>query len=239
MGIKQYLWLKDTLENSDAAYKFVFSHHVTGGETQYGRGGIDAAPYFEWGGKNIDGTWGWDTYRPAAEGWDVPIHQLMVENGVNVYFHGHDHIYAREELDGIVYLEAAKPDDAGYTWEPYGYGYNEDLYLHAIEMIPNSGHLRVTVSPTETTIEYVRSYLPGDGTNGIVADSVTVFPATSTTHELTTAVSPSGGGAINPAAGPTLTVKVLKLMLRPHRTRGIPSPVGAALAQAVAPVPSR
>ena len=127
LGIQQYLWLKHTLENSDATYKFVFSHHVTGGETNYGRGGIDAAPYFEWGGKNADGTWGWDTHRPASEGWECPVHQLMVDNGVTVYFHGHDHMYAREELDGIAYVECPKPDDAGYAWEPYGYGYNEDL----------------------------------------------------------------------------------------------------------------
>ena len=177
LGIKQYLWLKDTLENSDATYKFVFSHHVTGGSTVYGRGGIGAASLFEWGGKNADGTWGWDAQRPASAGWDVPVHQLMVENGVDVYFHGHDHIYAREELDGIVYLETQKPDDAGYTWQPYGYGYNEDLYPNAISIIPNSGHIRVTVSPAETSIEYVRSYLQGDGTNGIVADSVTVLPS--------------------------------------------------------------
>ena len=49
LGIEQYLWLKDILENSDATYKFVFAHHVTGGSTPYGRGGIGAAPYFEWG----------------------------------------------------------------------------------------------------------------------------------------------------------------------------------------------
>jgi hypothetical protein len=174
LGIEQYLWLKDTLENSDATYKFVFSHHETGGSTPYGRGGIGAAPYFEWGGRNADGTWGWDTERPASEGWDVPIHQLMVENGVNAFFHGHDHIYAREELDGIVYLECPKPDDAGYAWEPYGYGETEGLYPDAIEKIPNSGHVRVTVSPTEATIEYVRAYLPGDGPNGEVADSYTI-----------------------------------------------------------------
>ena len=72
----------------------------------------------------------------------------MVENGVNVFFHGHDHIYAREELDGIVYLECPKPDDAGYTWEPYGYGHNENLYPNAIVKFQNSGHIRVTVSPS-------------------------------------------------------------------------------------------
>ena len=171
LGIEQYLWLKETLENSDATYKFVFSHHVTGGATPYGRGGISAAPYFEWGGYNADDTWGWDNHRPAAEGWDVPVHQLMVANGVDVYFHGHDHIYAAEELDGILYIEVPKPDDAGYDWEPYGYGYNEDLYPEADAIIQNSGYIRVTVTPEGVTIEYVRSYLPGDGTNGVIADT--------------------------------------------------------------------
>ena len=183
LGIEQYLWLKDTLENSDATYKFVFSHHVTGGSTSYGRGGISAAPYFEWGGYNWDDTWGWDTERPAAEGWDVPIHQLFVDNGVDVYIHGHDHIYAYEELDGIVYLEVPKPDDAGYDWEPYGYGYTENLYPDGL-LIQNSGHIRATVSPTEATFEYVRSYLPGDGTNGQVAHSFTILAASSPTDTL-------------------------------------------------------
>ena len=174
LGIDQYLWLRETLETSTAKFKFVFSHHVTGGATPYGRGGISAAPYFEWGGYNADDTWGWDDNRPASEGWDVPIHQLMVENGVDVYFHGHDHIYAREELDGILYIEVAKPDDAGYDWDPYGYGYNEDLYPDADVILQNSGYMRVSVTPTNVTIEYVRSYLPGDGTNGIVADTVVI-----------------------------------------------------------------
>jgi hypothetical protein len=180
LGIKQYLWLKSTLENSHARYKFVFSHHVTGGTTTYGRGGISAAPYFEWGGRNANGTWGWDTKRPASEGWDVPIHQLMVANNVTVYFHGHDHIYAREMLDGILYLEVPKPDDAGYAWQPYGYGYTEGLYPDAL-MIQNSGHVRVKVSPTGLTVDYVRSYLTGDGTNGVVADTVSLSPITITT----------------------------------------------------------
>lgn len=177
LGIEQYLWFKDTLENSTAKFKLVFAHHVTGGSTPYGRGGISAAPYFEWGGYNADGTWGWDEHRPAAEGWDVPVHQLMVANGVNVFFHGHDHIYAREELDGIQYIEVAKPDDAGYDWQPYGYGYNEDLYPDAISILPNSGYMRVAVTPENLTIEYVRSYLPGDGANGSVADSVVIGSA--------------------------------------------------------------
>lgn len=201
LGIQQYLWLKSTLENSSAKFKFVFSHHVTGGNNPYGRGGISAAPYYEWGGLNADGTWGFDTHRPAAEGWDLPIHQLMVANGVSVYFHGHDHIYAYEELDGIVYLECPKPDDAGYTWQPYGYGYFEGHYPDGL-MIENSGHIRVTVSPDQAVIDYVRSYLPGDGDNGVIANTVVVpAPYTGPTCDLTLAVDPAEGGTTSPGAG--------------------------------------
>ena len=115
LGIDQYLWLKNTLETSTAKYKFIFSHHVTGGATVYGRGGQSAVELFEWGGENDDGSWGWDTHRPASEGWTVPVHQLMVDNNVDIFFHGHDHMYAYVEVDGIAYVEVPKPDDAGYT----------------------------------------------------------------------------------------------------------------------------
>jgi len=189
LGIKQYLWFKDVLEKSNAKYKFVFSHHVTGGATVYGRGGVSAAPYFEWGGRNADGTWGWNTKRPASEGWDVPIHQLMVANGVTAYIHGHDHIYAMEKLDGIVYLEVPKPDDAGYAWQPYGYGYNEGLYPNAF-VLQNSGHVRINVSSSGVVVDYVRSYLPGDGTNGVIGHTFTI---------------PAGSGSNTPAAPSNLS----------------------------------
>ena len=91
LGIKQYLWFKNTLEQSQAKYKFVFAHHVVGGRTAYGRGGESAVPYFEWGGQNLDGTWGFDEKWQASEGWDQPIHQMMVESNVDAFFHGPDH----------------------------------------------------------------------------------------------------------------------------------------------------
>ena len=61
------------------------------------RGGAEAAGYFEWGGKNADGTDGFATHRP---GWDKTIQQLFVENGVSAYFHGHDHQFVYETRDG-------------------------------------------------------------------------------------------------------------------------------------------
>jgi hypothetical protein len=174
LGQDQYGWLESTLQNSSAIFKFVFAHHVTGGVNTYGRGGIEAASYalarrgsFEWGGEDSCGQPAFDTQRP---GWDSgPVHKLMVDNQVTIFFHGHDHAFARQELDGIIYQECPQPTDA-----TYGIGCTPDgLYLHG-DVVANSGHLRVTVSPSEVTVEYVRAYLPGDGPNGEVAYSYTV-----------------------------------------------------------------
>lgn len=49
LGYDQYEWLRQIIEQNTARFKFVFAHHVTGGVTVYGRGGIEAAPYYEWG----------------------------------------------------------------------------------------------------------------------------------------------------------------------------------------------
>ena len=116
LGIDQYLWLKDTLANSTAQYKFVFIHHVTGGILPYGRGGTEIAGYFEWGGKNWNGTWGWDTERSASEGWTLPVHQLMDQYDVTIFFHGHDHFYAKQILDDIVYQEVPMPAATDGYW---------------------------------------------------------------------------------------------------------------------------
>jgi hypothetical protein len=166
LGEEQYIWFKQTLEQSNATFKFVLSHQVTGGTTLYGRGGIEASPYYEWGGRNSDSTWGFDTHRP---GWETPIHQLMVENGVTIFFHGHDHVFVKQEIDGVVYQECPQPVDASY-----GYGHYAAGGYESGDALTNSGHLRVMVSLTEVTVDYVRAYLPGDGTNGEVAYSYTI-----------------------------------------------------------------
>jgi hypothetical protein len=147
LGLTQYNWLKQTLENSNATYKFIFAHHMTGGSQDYVRKGAYGAPYCEWGGYDENGTtWGFDTKR---SGWYKPVHQLMVENGATAFFHGHDHEYAYEKLDGIVYQELPSGGFSGY-----GFGlYSEGGYT--IKVLPSPGHLRVTVSPSQTTVEYV------------------------------------------------------------------------------------
>jgi hypothetical protein len=165
LGRQQYLWLKQTLETSKAPFKFVFAHQMTGGTVDYVRGGARGAKYCEWGGYNTDGkTWGFTTQRP---GWEMPVHQLLVQNGVTAFFHAHDHIFAHEVLDGVVYQEL--PFAANDTYD-LGFATNQTDYAGA-DMVANSGHLRVTVAPSAVTVDYVRSFNPGDGPNGDVAYS--------------------------------------------------------------------
>lgn len=151
LGNTQYQWFKRTLEQSKARYKFVFAHHVLG----TGRGGIEESDLFEWGGRNKRGDWEFNQKQP---GWDLPIHQLMVKHGVTIFFQGHDHLFARQERDGIVYQEVPMPADQGYV------AYNQDRYQSGVKL-PNSGHLRITVSPEQVKVDYVRCYLPKDETN--------------------------------------------------------------------------
>lgn len=164
LGDAQYQWFKKTLEESNASSKFVFAHHVQG----TGRGGIENANMYEWGGKNSKGVWEFDTLRP---GWELPIQQLMAKNGVTIFFQGHDHLFARQELDGVTYQEVPLPADPTYSM------FNADAYRSGTKL-PNTGYLRVTVSPYNVTVDYVKSYLPGKETasenNGMVAYSYTL-----------------------------------------------------------------
>jgi len=154
LGIDQYQWLKHTLESSRAKFKFVFIHHLVGGADEQSRGGAEAAPFYEWGGRNPDGTDGFAQNRP---GWPAPIHELLVKNKVSVVFHGHDHLYAKQDLDGIVYQAVPQPaDPRGNTRSAREYGYTSGTILGS------SGYLRVEVSPDRTTVDYVR--IPQGGT---------------------------------------------------------------------------
>lgn len=164
LGLPQYTWLKNTLENSTEKYKFVFAHHTRG----EGRGGITTAPYFEWGGYEANGTtWGFATNRP---GWAKPIHQLFVDNGVNIFFQGHDHLFAREELDGVIYQELPMPSDSTYK---IGMLANAGAYVS--DTLDGSGHLRVTVTSVCVKVDYVKAYLPADTLSGIKHNGEVAF----------------------------------------------------------------
>jgi len=186
LGLEQYRWLKSTLERSSAAFKFVFIHNLLSGD-QAARGGVEVASLNEWGGKNKDGGYGFEQHRP---GWGLPVHDLLVRNHVAAVFKAHDNFYARQELDGIVYLMVPQPSFAGEDRirDLEAYGYKQGKFLG------NSGHVRVSVSPGCATIRYVRSCLPQNEAtgfkNGEVVDCCTIDRQDSDIHRQLTAQMP-------------------------------------------------
>jgi hypothetical protein len=159
LGERQYRWLADTLASSTAAFRFVFVHNLVGGLDGQMRGGIEAAPFFEWGGRNPEGAYVFDQKRP---GWTLPIHDLLVKYHVTAVFHGHDHLYARQELDGIVYQEVPQPSAKNSSSGP---SLAADYHYASGIILSSSGHLRVSVAPTGISAQYVRAWLPESETS--------------------------------------------------------------------------
>ncbi len=95
----------------------------------------------------------------------------MVANKVKIFFQGHDHIWVRQQLDGVTYQTLPQPADPNYAFD------NEDAYQSG-DKFPNSGYTRATVAPGGVKVEYVRMYLPADEgagkTSGSVAFSYTL-----------------------------------------------------------------
>lgn len=152
LGKTQYDWLKTTLETSKARHKFVYIHHLLVGDAQ-SRGGVEIAKRNEWGGANSDGSAGFAANRP---GWYKPVHDLLVEHGVSFVFKGHDHIYVRQELDGIVYQTVPQPSHPGDKVDPKQYGYLSG------KAVGGSGFLKVTTQGATAKVEFVKF----DGTIG-------------------------------------------------------------------------
>ncbi len=154
LGVEQYNWFKSVLTTSKATYKFVFCHNLVGGNGNDARGGTEFANLFEMGGYNTDGTWGFDTFRP---GWGKPIHTLMKENNVTIFFHGHDHFYGKQDKDGVVYQEVPQPSNRSLTnISATDYGYVEGV------LMPGRGYIKVTVSGIDAKVEYIGTYLPSE-----------------------------------------------------------------------------
>lgn len=165
LGRTQYDWLKSTLERSTSKYKFVFIHNLIGGYSKDARGGTDAARFFEWGGYSPDGSYDFDKMRP---GWGTPIHQLLVDYKVTAVFHGHDHFYAKQSLDGIIYQLVPQPGTPGNSVnDATSYGYESGVLL------PSAGYIGVVVSASKAVVEYVKTSLQGDSLS--IQDSYEIY----------------------------------------------------------------
>lgn len=150
LGKVQYDWLHDQLQRSRSSFKFVFIHNLVGGVDLkgLGRGGAESSIFYEWGGKNADSSIGFSQHR---SGWEMPIHDLLIKYGVNAVFHGHDHFFAKQERDGLIYQLLPQPGAARpaspKVAEEYG-------YLSGVRMSA-AGYLRVQVMGEEAWVEYV------------------------------------------------------------------------------------
>lgn len=149
LGPDQYHWLTQTLAASHARFKFIFIHNLLAGG-QASRGGVELARFNEWGGQNPDGTAGFAAHRP---GWAMPIRELLRRERVTAVFKAHDNFYARQQLDGILYLMVPQPSFAGddRIRDLQNYGYRAGVFRG------NSGHVLVKVASDGVTVDYVRS----------------------------------------------------------------------------------
>ena len=148
LGEAQYRWLQSTLAASQARYKLIFVHQLVGGIDRQGRGGIEGARFGEWGGDNADGSSGLATQRP---GWAEPVHALLVRHGVSAVFHGHDHLYASQRLDGVAYIEVPQPGHRGpgHTQAGADYGYR------AGTVRGEGGYLRLDVNAERLLARFI------------------------------------------------------------------------------------
>jgi len=156
LGKTQYDWLVETLKNSKEKHKFIYIHHLLVGDPQ-SRGGVEIAMKNEWGGKNNDGTDGFDANRP---GWGKPIHQLLRDYKVGFVFKGHDHLYVKQELDGVMYQTVPQPSHPGDKINVNQYGYISG------KGVGGSGFLKVSTSGNTAQVDFILF-------DGKVADSYT------------------------------------------------------------------
>lgn len=154
LGKVQYDWLIKTLQASSAQHKFIYIHHLLVGNAQ-SRGGVEIAHLNEWGGKNNDGSYGFDQFRP---GWGKPIHSILLENKVGFVFKGHDHLYVKQELDSIIYQTVPQPSHPGEKLDTKQYGYLSG------KGVGGSGFLKVRTEESIAYVEFIRH-------DGVVADS--------------------------------------------------------------------
>jgi hypothetical protein len=165
LGEEQYRWLTRVLSTSTARYKFVFAHHVIGDI----RGGVEVASLYEWGGHDKSGN---DVFAQKRPGWGLPITQLFEQYGVTIFFQGHDHLYVKQDRNGVVYQEVpqpATPDGASVQDKAHEEAYTEGV------LQGSPGHLDVTVSASGVKVDYIRaSTTSGASGNGSLVYSYTV-----------------------------------------------------------------
>jgi hypothetical protein len=157
LGDDQKNFLESTLQNSSAPWKFLFAHHLFGGNDDwvpgYGRGNANHALQYE----------------------QAEIQTMMELYGVQAFFYGHDHVFSMSRANGIPYITCGNAG-SGCPWKDQAiasYPPHEIFVTDGNGGIP-SGHVRVDVAPSETTVSYINASTESD--NGAVLASFDIQP---------------------------------------------------------------
>ncbi|GAG16803.1 unnamed protein product, partial [marine sediment metagenome] len=115
LGPTQLQWLEDVLANSNATWKFIFSHHQVGGGLINRHGDLieDGGSQYAYGrGSAVEAD------RPDTE--QAVIHDLMLQHGAQFFVYGHDHGFCHSVKDGINYLCCGRPTFLNDWWSRPG-----------------------------------------------------------------------------------------------------------------------
>jgi 3',5'-cyclic AMP phosphodiesterase CpdA len=193
LGREQLAWLERVLRQNDRTWTLVFAEHLVGGTMStenlhaerdrvyhYGRGGLRSTQ---------DGT-----PRAPFLGEQAALHSLMREQGVDVFFHAHDHVAVVGEKpdaegrgEGVFYVLGgqASGDGTGPAWqhqtwfrEWMDYDANGEAdFLTGVTGSLAPGFYLVTVTGRERLdLAYVASDASDAAANGRAVFQLSLFP---------------------------------------------------------------
>jgi 3',5'-cyclic AMP phosphodiesterase CpdA len=138
LGDAQLEWLRKTLENATAKWRFLLIHHPVGGDA--GDPAVDAVT------AEVNSAYGRGGGRAARVGEQEIVHELMREHGVQVFFYGHDHVFTDMTVDDIHY---SLPGSAGAIW------FFTQAETGYSEFWSTSGWAKVDVSPNNVHVQFL------------------------------------------------------------------------------------
>ena len=159
LGNDQKSFLESTLRSSSATWKFLFSHHLFGGDDDwapgYGRGNANNAFMYEQG----------------------EIQAMMERYGAQAFFYGHDHAFSRSKANTVSYVCTGHPG-SGCPWvrEAQEYFSSDDIFVTDDEGEVPAGHVRVDIDEgnQEVAVSYIKASEGSD--NGAVLAGFSIKP---------------------------------------------------------------
>ncbi|MCH7814441.1 MAG: metallophosphoesterase [Planctomycetes bacterium] len=171
LGEPQLKWLERTLLASRARWKFVLAHHVVGGSAYAASGQIPHG--------RSDHVYGRGGARYARVGEQARITDLMRRSKAQFFLYGHDHVFAHQQAEGIHFVCCGRPTVLSYPWwDSPGWreAYGDPQARHPHDFFAAVGYTRLSVSPRQVRIEYIRTGTdPAERENVLAGEGETVY----------------------------------------------------------------